>query len=124
MRKSKYDTHVKPFLSAIFWWKSEGKTQDEICKRLQISNKSFENYAKQHKELKIVYDYSNANQYGELVKKAYDIAMEGNPTMIMFLLKTKCGFKETSVLETKQEIVNEYDKLDIKTLKEIANVKG
>lgn len=50
-RNGKYETHVKPYLKEIQEW-YEILNEEQIAKRLKISVKSFENYKKQHPELK------------------------------------------------------------------------
>lgn len=50
-RKSKYETHVKPYLSDIQEW-YELLNEDQIAKKLGISVASFENYKRQYPELK------------------------------------------------------------------------
>lgn len=52
-RKSKYETHVKPFLSEIQEW-YQLLNEEQIAKKLGISVASFENYKKQYPELKEV----------------------------------------------------------------------
>ena len=52
-RKSKYETHVKPFLSDIQEW-YELLTEEQIAKKLGISVASFENYKRKYPEFKKV----------------------------------------------------------------------
>ena len=49
-RKSRYETHVKPFLAQITEW-YELLTEEQIAKKLGISVASFENYKKKYPEL-------------------------------------------------------------------------
>lgn len=48
---AKYDSHVKPYLQEITEWKAQGQTEKQICKRLDIDNKTFVNYKSKYTEL-------------------------------------------------------------------------
>lgn len=50
--KSKYEQQVKPYLDLINQKVSQGVTEDEIAKALNISVASLNNYKRQHQELK------------------------------------------------------------------------
>lgn len=50
-RKSRYETHVQPFLTDISEW-YELLTERQIAKKLGISVASWENYKKEHEELR------------------------------------------------------------------------
>ena len=51
-RKSRYETHVKPFLGEISKW-YEDLTEEEIAtKKLGVAVSTFEKYKKEHPELK------------------------------------------------------------------------
>ena len=50
-RKSKYETHVKPFLSDISEWIHE-YTEEPIAAKLGVSPSAYYEYKKQHKELR------------------------------------------------------------------------
>ena len=52
-RKSRYETHVKPFLSEIQEW-YEDLTEAQIAERLGVSVASFENYKNRYPELRKV----------------------------------------------------------------------
>ena len=49
-RKSKYDSHVKPYLQQITEW-YELLSEGQIAKKLGISQASFDNYKREHPEL-------------------------------------------------------------------------
>ena len=53
MPKGKYATYVLPRLDEVRQWASEGATDEEIFKRLNISNGSFYNYIKNYPEFKM-----------------------------------------------------------------------
>ena len=48
--KSKYETHVKPYLEEINAKVRQGVVEEEIAKALNISVATLNNYKKQHKE--------------------------------------------------------------------------
>lgn len=50
-RKNKYDSRVKPRLKAIAAWCRNGMIEKEICRRLGISEQTFNVYKKQFPEL-------------------------------------------------------------------------
>ena len=49
-RKSKYDTHVKPYLDRIPKWRRNGMTEAQIAKKLGIAMSSFSLYKLKHPE--------------------------------------------------------------------------
>ena len=49
-RKSKYDTHVKPYLNRIPKWRRNGMTEAQIAKKLGIAMSSFSLYKLKHSE--------------------------------------------------------------------------
>lgn len=61
-------------------------------------------------ELRLAYERGKAKKEAKLIKTAYDMAIGGNKTMIIFLLKTKHGFIENAQVE------------DIETIQEKARV--
>ena len=96
-RKSRYETHVKPFLGEIQEW-YETLTEQQIAKKLGVSVASFENYKKQYPELRGV--LQNGRQHlieelkGSLKKKAKGFYYEETKTSIR-----QEGGKEIKVIE-------------------------
>lgn len=96
-RKSRYETHVKPFLSQIQEW-YELLTEAQIADKLGISVASFENYKKKYPELRNV--LQNGKQHlieelkGSLKKKAKGFYYEETKTSI----KQENG-KEVKIIE-------------------------
>lgn len=43
-RKSKYDTHVKPYLNRIPKWRRNGMTEEQICRKLEVGVSTFNRY--------------------------------------------------------------------------------
>lgn len=50
-RKSKYHTNVEPFLDVIERWYSQGLSEKNICKRLDVNQDTWVNYKKKFPEL-------------------------------------------------------------------------
>lgn len=61
-RKSKYDTHVKPYLSEIQGWAMSGLTDEQIADNLGIGTSTLHEYKKKYPE------------FLESLKKGKDIA--------------------------------------------------
>ena len=49
MAKSKYETHVVPYLDRIEWWLTMGATQKEVADKLHISRDTLNEYIRQGK---------------------------------------------------------------------------
>ena len=90
-RKSRYETHVKPFLADISEW-YELLTEEQIAKKLGVSVASFENYKRQYSELR------------ECLKSGREHLIE---ELKITLKKKAKGFHYT---ETKKYIKQEGDK--------------
>lgn len=50
-RKSKYETHVKPYLHLITQWCKNGSTEEQIYKKLGVSHEAFARYKRAYVEL-------------------------------------------------------------------------
>lgn len=50
-RKSKFDTHVKPYLKQIAEWKKSGATDEEIAVALDVAVSTFSDYKNKYSEL-------------------------------------------------------------------------
>ena len=51
-RKSKYDTHVKPYLDRIPKWRRNGMTEEQICRKLGVGVSTFNRYKDDFGELR------------------------------------------------------------------------
>lgn len=76
-RKSKYDTHVKPYLDEIQGWAMSGLTDEQIADNLGIAASTIYEYKKKYPE------------FSEALKKGKDIA---DAQVINALFKTATGF--------------------------------
>lgn len=50
-QKSKYETHVKPYIEAVRAWCRKGATEESIAGKLGVSYSTFRRYKSQYKEL-------------------------------------------------------------------------
>lgn len=76
-RKSKYDTHVKPYLDEIQGWAMSGLTDEQIADNLGIAASTLYEYKKKYPE------------FSEALKKGKDIA---DAQVVNALFKTATGF--------------------------------
>ena len=76
-RKSKYDTHVKPYLDEIQGWAMSGLTDEQIAINLGINEATLYRYKKEYCE------------FCEALKKGKDIA---DAQVVNALFKTATGF--------------------------------
>ena len=76
-RKSKYDTHVKPYLDGIQGWAMSGLTDEQIADNLGIAASTIYEYKKKYPE------------FSEALKKGKDIA---DAQVVNALFKTATGF--------------------------------
>lgn len=97
-RKGRYETHVQPFLNDISVWYAE-LTEEQIAKKLGVSQASFERYKKQYPELTEALSKGKDDLVGEL-KTALKKKAKG-----FFYTETKTtvreeGGKRTQVVES------------------------
>ena len=76
-RRSKYDTHVKPFLDEIQGWAMSGLTDEQIAMKLDIAESHLYEYKKKYPE------------FSEALKKGKDIA---DAQVVNALHRTAVGF--------------------------------
>ena len=85
-RKSKYETHVKPYLEQISEWYELQDEKQIATERLGISVSSFENYKNKYPELRDALKKGRQNLIGELKqtlrKKAKGYTYEETKTSI------------------------------------------
>lgn len=89
MRKTKYDTHVAPFLYEIGQMARNGATEEEIAKKLNVAYSTFRGYKDKHEEL---------NNSLRMNKEMADLNVEAA------LYKRATGYEYTEV--TKERIVD------------------
>lgn len=76
-RKSKYDTHVKPYLDEIQGWAMSGITDEQIADNLGVAASTLYEYKKKYPE------------FSEALKKGKDIA---DAQVVNALFKLATGF--------------------------------
>jgi hypothetical protein len=86
-RKSKYETHVKPYLDLIKSMRIDGNTEEHIAKVLDISVSSLEKYKNEYKELTEALKISKDTLIAKLEQTLFQKALEGNSTLLIFALK-------------------------------------
>lgn len=97
-RKSKYETHVKPYLSQIEEWYQDLDEQQIAVERLGIAVSTFENYKKKYPELREALKNGRQHLVGDLKaslkKKAKGFYYEETKTSIR-----QEGGKEVKIIE-------------------------
>lgn len=97
-RKSKYETHVKPYLSQIEEWYQDLDEQQIAVERLGIAVSTFENYKKKYPELREALKKGRQHLVGDLKaslkKKAKGFYYEETKTSIR-----QEGGKEVKIIE-------------------------
>ena len=89
MAKSKYETHVQPYLDKITEWLKAGATYEEICdeNHLNIGNSTFLKYKRLGEE--------GDSRYIEFVKAITSAREEPNEKVEAALFKLACGYNAT-----------------------------
>ncbi len=97
-RKSKYDTHVKPYLDEIQGWAMSGLTDEQIADNLGVAASTLYEYKKKYPE------------FSEALKKGKDIA---DAQVVNALFKLATGFsysEETTTAIGEVVSVQRYSK--------------
>jgi hypothetical protein len=97
-RKSKYDTHVKPYLDEIQGWAMSGLTDEQIADNLGLSART-------------LYEYKNKYpQFLQALKKGKDIA-DAQVVNSLFRLATGFTYHEEATTTTGEVVtVQKYSK--------------
>lgn len=83
-RKSKYDTHVKPYLAEIQGWAMSGLTDEQIADNLGVAASTLYEYKKKYPE------------FSEALKKGKDIA-DAQVVNALFKLATGFSYSEETI---------------------------
>lgn len=79
-RKGKYESHVKPFFELIDRLLNEGATEEQVALRLGVSYAAFNNYKRDHSELRELCEKPRVGLIedlrGALVKRALGFSYE------------------------------------------------
>lgn len=107
-RKSKYETHVAPYLKEIPHW-YEDMTEGQIAKKLGVTSASFENYKKKHKEL--IAALKKGKQY--LADELKDALRKKAKGFSYTEVKTKEAIDKDGKLVTLEEKYERYSPPDV-----------
>lgn len=102
-RKTKYDTHIEPYLALIKSLRIEGKTEKQICEVLEIHWETLDRYRKSRSELYEALKISKATLIAKLEQTLFEKALEGNPTLLIFSLKNLAPSKWADVYKNEVE---------------------
>lgn len=97
-RRSKYDTHVKPYLDEIQGWAMSGLTDEQIADNLGVAASTLYEYKKKYPE------------FSEALKKGKDIA---DAQVVNALFKLATGFsycEETTTVTGEVVPIHRYSK--------------
>lgn len=86
-RKSKYDTHVKPYLALVKSMRIDGYREEDIMKKLDVGHTAFNQYKNEHEELTEALKYSKETLISKLEQTLFQKALQGNTTALIFSLK-------------------------------------
>ena len=86
-RKSKYETHVKPYLDLVKSMRIDGAREEDIMKRLDIGHSAFNEYKNKYPELKEALKHSKETLVAKLEQTLFQKALDGNTTALIFSLK-------------------------------------
>lgn len=85
--KNKWDEVIFPNLDLIEHYLCDGWNQNQICEWMDISPTTLSTNANKHPELREILNSSKVRQLAKLEKTAYQKALEGDNTMMIFFLK-------------------------------------
>ena len=86
-RKSKYDTHVKPFINVIKQMRRDGHTEEQIFTQLDVGHTAWSDYKLKYKELAEALKTSKEILIADLEETLFQQALKGNTTALIFSLK-------------------------------------
>lgn len=102
-RRSKYETHVKPYLEEIKQWRRGGATDEQICSALNIGTSAFYDYQNKYAEfseaLKWSKDMLVLDLKGELARMALKHTLKTRKTYIKEDIETGSQTKYTEITE-------------------------
>ena len=100
-RDEVYYSKIEKYLEEITEWKKEGKTESQICARLNITVATFNKYKKRHAELREAIAEGNKRLVEEVESSLYKRALGFQNTV------TKIYSKEDNKGITRKQVVQE-----------------
>lgn len=88
-RPSKYETHVAPRLEEIKDWVRNGATDEEVARKLGISQRSFYEYQKEFLQFSQSLKETKEKVDSEVENALLQNALKGNTTAQIFWLKNR-----------------------------------
>jgi len=103
-RKSKYFSHVEPRLEEIGWWCRDGLIEEEICKRLGVGVRNFNDYKRLYPQLKQVLregkEFTDYRVEDALLNRATGIEWQETTEELVLVERTVKGVKQKIALGT------------------------
>jgi hypothetical protein len=101
-RKSKYETHIEPYLALIKSMRIDGYKEKQIFDRLEVSHTTWEKYKNEKTELLEALKFSKDTLIAKLEQTLFQQALKGNTTALIFSLKNLAPQKwaDKKVVET------------------------
>ncbi|PZQ31017.1 MAG: hypothetical protein DI562_06075 [Stenotrophomonas acidaminiphila] len=87
-------------------WAAGGTTKTGIAKNFGVSLKTLNAWMQRNPELQSAWDEGLEEEHAKIHKRAMQLIDEGNPTMIIFMLKARHNYREHAPVETPQAQVN------------------
>jgi transcriptional regulator with XRE-family HTH domain len=100
-RKSKYKSHVEPYLERIPKWRKDGLTEEQVAKRLGIAYSSLKQYKNQYSALMAALKEGENELIEQLEESLYKRAM-GYEYEETEIIVSKDGNKPTKVKKVKK----------------------
>jgi len=75
--KSKYETHVKPYIALVKSMRIDGAREEDIYRYLGVGHSAFNDYKNKHEELSEALKYSKQGLVSELEKSLFQLAKGG-----------------------------------------------
>ena len=86
-RKSKYHTHVAPYLALVKSMRIDGHKEEQIHNKLGVGHNAWNNYKNENEELREALKYSKETLIAKLEETLFQQALKGNTTALIFSLK-------------------------------------
>ena len=110
--KSKYNTHVKPYMALVKSMRIDGARELDIRKRLDIGHSAWADYKNKHTELMEALKISKETLIAKLEETMYQQALKGNSTLLIFSLKNLAPSKWGDKIDITGSVeVKEFGKL-------------